>query len=231
MKKKHALRPVLTDIAIAAIAALVYAALISPISVMTFTGVRSHPLYRGVEGRQVSLQCAVSWDAAALEDIMETLGREGVSITFAVSGEWAERNPAMLSLMSEQGHEIATMGDYPLRDGNREFVLADIEASLERIESVTGARPCTYYCGTRDPQVSARAGSLLGLDTVLCTIDLDCANGTSFELEKRLSENISGGAVIAVQPTAQFSEALPFLIETIKNMGFDIVQTHKMLYN
>ena len=234
-RKKHMKRkgisPVLIDIAIIAVAALVYAALISPVSVMTATGTRSHPFYRGRGEKRVSLQCAVSWDAAAMKDILDSLEEAQVTITFAVSGEWAERNPTLLSRMSRLGHEIATMGDDPLRDGNREFVIADVEASLEKIERITGKRPETYYCGTRDPLVSAKAGSRLGLDTVMCTIDLDCARGNAFELESRLAQNIGEGWIIAVQPTAQFSEALPFLIETIKNMGFDIVHTHKMLYN
>ena len=231
MKENKSRLPIMADAALMLIAAIVYITLVSPVSVMTMTGSTAHPIYRGREGKRIALQCAVSWNAAAMDEILDELDSRGVRITFAVSGRWAEENPGLLERMAESGHEIATMGYDPAFDGRRAEVLEDVERSLGIIEGITGKRPELYYCGSRMADVSAGAGKRLGLTTVLCTIDLDCANGTAFEIERRMSQNVKGGYIVAAEPTRQFAEALPFLIETTKNMGFDIAQTHKMLYN
>ena len=76
----------------------------------------SAPQYRG-SGERAALQFAVSWNAAAIPDILDILKDKSVRATFAVSGEWAENNPALLMRMAAEGHEIASMGYYPDMDG------------------------------------------------------------------------------------------------------------------
>ena len=101
--------------------------------------VSGFPIYHGNNRQCVAIECAVTWDAAALDEILAVLEERGVRITFAVSGEWVERSPAMLKKIAAQGHEIATMGYAPSKDGGVDFVLKDIQKSLDCIESVLGA--------------------------------------------------------------------------------------------
>ena len=113
--------------------------------------VSGFPIYHGNNRQCVAIECAVTWHAAALDEILAVLEERGVRITFAVSGEWVERSPAMLKKIAAQGHEIATMGYAPSKDGGVDFVLKDIQKSLDCIESVLGAAavPTVYYCGSR----------------------------------------------------------------------------------
>ena len=125
--------------------------------------VSGFPIYHGNNRKCVAIECAVTWDAAALDEILAVLEERGVRITFAVSGEWVERSPAMLKKIAAQGHEIATMGYAPSKDGGVDFVLKDIQKSLDCIESVLGAAavPTVYYCGSRASGVSNRAAGRL----------------------------------------------------------------------
>ena len=91
--------------------------------------VSGFPIYHGNNRKCVAIECAVTWDAAALDEILAVLEERGVRITFAVSGEWVERSPAMLKKIAAQGHEIATMGYAPSKDGGVDFVLKDIQKS------------------------------------------------------------------------------------------------------
>lgn len=230
MKRAKKLGAIGVDAAILAIAAAVYAALISPVSVMTLAQNRRSPVMICASDNEVSLQIAVSWDAAAMGGILDSLSDAGVSATFAVSGELAKNDPELIKRIVDSGHEIATLGFSPGTDGDADFVEEDVRASLDAIERACGVLPELYCCGTRDPEVSARAGARLGLTTVSCTVDLDCGRGDAGELIGRAS-SVRSGSIIALSPTGSLEKALPFLIEKIKNMGFDIVPTHKMLYN
>ena len=62
----------------------------------------SAPQYRG-SGERAALPFAVSWNAAAIPDILDILKDKSVRTTFAVSGEWAENNPALLMRMAAEG--------------------------------------------------------------------------------------------------------------------------------
>lgn len=230
MKKTRKLGAIGIDLALIAIAAAVCAALVSPVSVMTLSQSRRSPVMICASPDEVSLQINISWDAAALDGILTSLSDADVSATFAVSGEWAERNPELLKGIADRGHEIATLGYYPNRDGPADYIEEDVRASLEAISRVIGETPAIYCCGSRRADVSARAGARLGLTTVSCTVDLDCGMGGAGEIIARAS-SVRAGSIIALEPTSSLEKALPFLIEKIKNMGFDIVPTHKMLYN
>lgn len=219
------------DLAILAVAALVFAALASPKSVTTMAQSKSSPVYRGASRDSVSLQCAVTWEASAIVPMLDILKELGVNITFAVSGEWAEANPGLVKRMYDEGHEVAVMGYEPGKDGGAAFVKQDVAASISAVERACGEHPSTYYCGTREASVSAKAGEQLGLTTVLCTADLDCSSAEPELIIKRLASAAKAGSIINIQPTSYLLNALPQIVNNLKNMGLAIVPVHKMLYN
>lgn len=216
---KH-LRTALVNLIILALAAFIYAALTSPASVMALAKSSSLPVYRCAGGKEVSIQCAVTWDAAALGEIMKTLRDEGVRITFAVSCGWAENNPEMLKRMAAEGHGIAVT---VAEKGGGEDAETKLERACLTVESITGMRPTlAVLTGTEDPGF-VKAAEKLSLTPVICTFDL----GTGGKCPERLS----GGSIITVRPTRELSMALPNLIDLIKKAGLDIVPTHILLYN
>ena len=231
MKSSRKSSTLFVNISILLIAAFMYIALLSPVSVVKLRQSSAYPVYRAATDDSVALIIAVPWAASSLDAILDTLEKNGQTVTFAVSGRVAESIPDALRRMSEAGHEIAVMGYEPEKDGDRDFIVSDLKRAVNAIEKASGEKPLVYYCGTREPGVSASAANSLGMVTVLPTFDLDCASGTSFDIESRLDSNVFGGCFIAASPTAQFEESLPFLLESIKNMGLHIVHTHKMLYN
>lgn len=95
------------------------------------------------------MQFAVSWNAAAIPDILDILKDKSVKATFAVSGEWAENNPALLMRMAAEGHEIASMGYYPDMDGRIGWTVKDVRRANEAVKKICGAEPAIYYEGSR----------------------------------------------------------------------------------
>ncbi len=219
------------NIAIVGIAAALYVFTSSPAAVMTFAYGTSYPIYRCASNDEISIQCAVTWNASAMEDILQTLAENNTKITFVVSGEWAEQNGALLARMHSDGHEIGTMGYSPDDDGRLNWVKEDIEHSANIIAAATGERPTIYYCGNRNAAISSRAADSLGMRTVLCTIDIDCKSADAELLIKRIEGYAEGGSIVLAEPTAEFSLALGQILQFLQNSGLTVVPTGKMLYN
>ena len=177
------------------------------------------PAYRGRADDKIELEFAVSWNAAAMEDILATLKDKNTRATFVVSGKWARENADMLKRIADEGHEIGTMGDDPSFDGNLSETKADIQKSLESIKAASGVDTVLYYSGSRSVAVSARASRALGLTHVLSTIDLRCGYGSKDDIIKRgLNEPIIG-SIILLQPTRACADALGGLIDGLNAKG------------
>lgn len=62
------------------------------------------------EEPNIALTFNISWGDEKVHDILETLKDENVKATFFLSGEWAERHPAIIEKITEDGHEIGMLG-------------------------------------------------------------------------------------------------------------------------
>ena len=180
----------------------------------------SGTIYHGSGEGLVALECAVSWDADALPDMLDLLEQRNVKMTFFVSGAWAKANAAMLLRMKEAGHEIGTMGYLPMVDGDEALVRSDIAASTAVIASASGVEPVYYYSGLRDRTISLQAANALGLTHVMCSSDLLSARGEPVDIASRASEHVFDGSIILFQPTAAALEALPTILDIIEERGY-----------
>lgn len=190
----------------------------------------SGTIYRGNGNGMVALECAVSWDAGALSDMLDLLRERDVRITFFISGEWARRNESVLHRMAEDGHEIGTMGYMPMLDGDETLIRSDLEASAAVISSATGVRPTYYYSGLRDRAVSLRVADELDLTHVLCSCDLLSARGSAEEIAARASERLFDGSIVLFQPTAAAVEALPAILDAAAEQGYAVATVGEVLY-
>ena len=180
----------------------------------------SAPQYRG-SGERAALQFAVSWNAAAIPDILDILKDKSVRATFAVSGEWAQNNPALLMRMAAEGHEIASMGYYPDMDGRIGWTVKDVRRANEAVKKICGAEPAIYYEGSRNTVTSTLAAKKLKLTAVSSTIDL--------LILSRLPEKPIEGSIILLRPTAACKEALGGIINAIEEKGIGLTCTGDVL--
>ncbi|HWS29151.1 MAG TPA: polysaccharide deacetylase family protein [Clostridia bacterium] len=187
------------------------------------------PVYRGQAEGKIAVEFAVSWNAQALTDILDTLKENDTCVTFAVSGEWAEGNPELLKRMYEDGHELATMGYDPNKDGRLSWVTEDVRRSLEAIESGSGATVRVYYSGNRNIAVSSGAASALSLTQVICTSDLLCARGTAEDILARALQSPIEGSIVLMQPTSEAAKALQGLIDAFQEKGIRLTTVKDVL--
>ncbi|HOF99538.1 MAG: Polysaccharide deacetylase [Firmicutes bacterium ADurb.Bin248] len=228
MKKRRRNGLVVNLFLVFVIAAL-YALTSSGSAMEAMAALTAGPVYRGSSEDAVALEFAVSWDAAAMPDILDTLAEKNARATFAVSGEYARLRPDMVKRIHDAGHELATMGDFPSFDGDYAAVCEDLAQSLASIEEASGISPVLYYSGERGIPASARASRKLGLTQMLCTVDLRCAAGSPEDIVARgLNEPIIG-SIILMQPTRAGADALAGLIDGLSKKGIGVVAVSEVI--
>lgn len=186
-------------------------------------------VYRAGKQGAMALECIVSWDASAMEEILACLDENDARITFFVSGEWAKTNADTLQRMAEDGHEIGSCGYLPSADGDADFVAADIAAANGVIRSITGQAVSLYHGGLRDADVSRQAASALNLTHVACTADLLSARGEGADVALRASKQVFDGSILMIQPTRAAAEALPAILDAFREAGLAIKPVGELL--
>lgn len=186
-------------------------------------------VYRGNAEGMVALECAVSWDAAALPELLDVLAENDVQATFFVSGQWAKNNPTLLQRMMRSGHEIGTMGYYPGFDGDVSAMVQDVAASAAVIETITGVPTDYYYSGLRGSDTASRTAKQAGVIHISCTTDLLSGRGDAVDIATRALEHIFDGSILLIQPTAEAVRALPTILSEIKLRGYTVSTVGEVL--
>ncbi len=219
----------IVNILLTALMIALYIATTTPVAQSAMSELYNSPVYRGYQEGVVGMECAVSWNAKALPEFLKVLKEKGIRITFFVSGEWAQENKELLVQMAQDGHEIGTMGQLPMRDGDPDEITADIARSVDVIKTVSGVEPKLYYSGTRRLSSSTRAANKLGLTHVLCTVDLLSGRGKAQDILLRALDAPFDGSILLIQPTAEAVKALPACISGLEQRGFRIVPVTETL--
>lgn len=229
MDMLHGRGRTLVNTMLAVLMATLYFTTTTPVAQSVMGDLYNSPVYRGHEKGVVAVECAVSWNAAALPELLDTLEEKDARITFLVSGEWAKENPDLLVRMAQDGHEIGTMGQDPMQDGSADSVAEDIDRSVQTIHSLSGVWPTLYYSGMRRVATSTRAANKLGLTHVLCTVDLLSGRGDSEDILSRALDRPFDGSILLIQPTAEAVKAMPTCIDGLRQQGFRIATVSETL--
>ncbi len=96
--------------------------------------------------------------------ILDALASDGVPATFFILGRHAERWPALVRRVHEEGHAIGNHGYYhrKLHFRSPDYVRDDLTCGADAIAQACGARPALFRAphGFRSPWVNAIARSL-----------------------------------------------------------------------
>lgn len=200
---------------------------------------------RGMSGRE---EVALTFDAGQgrgyTEQILDLLADEGVTATFGVTGEWAEANPDLMRRIVADGHMVlnhtydhssytgASTGAEPLTSD--QFV-EQLQETERIIADLTGYRTAPFFrfpYGDYDANALADVARAGYAYTVWWSCDsLAWQGDTAAQIVQKCGvEEAEPGAIILlhVDPIADF-EALPGLIATLRDQGYELVTIEEML--
>jgi peptidoglycan/xylan/chitin deacetylase (PgdA/CDA1 family) len=200
---------------------------------------------RGDASRRV---VALSFDAAAdagfTAQILDTLKANGITATFGVSGQWAERNADLVRRIAREGHEFMNHSyDHPsftgLSTGKPPLTQAQRFEQLDRTEAViqelTGLSTKPYFrppYGDYDASVNDDLYARGYTYNVLWTVDSGGWAGLpAADIVRRCLDRAEPGAIYVfhVGAASEDAAALQPIIDGLRKMGYSMAAVSDLI--
>lgn len=176
---------------------------------------------------KMAFTCNVDWGSEYIPKLLDILDNSNIKITFFVSGKWAQKNPELLKMMFERGHEIGNHGySHKMHSKiEKQANYEEIKKTEDSIYEVIGIRTKLFAPPSGDyNQTTIAVASEMGYKTILWSIDtIDWRDGsTSSIIIDRVMKKSHKGAILLMHPKKATIEALPAIIEKITGKGIQI---------
>jgi len=183
------------------------------------------PIYQGKTGQKmVALTFNVDWGEEYIPDLLKLLKQDKVKATFFLTGRWAEKFPELAGDIKRGGHEVGNHGyrHLHLTKCSAEQIKEEIVKAEKAIEAVTGEQPCLFAppYGEFDTVVQ-RVAAELGYKMVMWSLDtIDWQRPDASTIVDRVVPRIHNDAIILMHPTQPTVEALPSILNRLKEEGY-----------
>lgn len=219
MNKRH-LSTLATNFAIILVLGLLFVSTVY--GATTTTAVKTDSaIYNGNRnGNKVSLMINVYWGTEYIEKMMDVFDEYGFKTTFFIGGRWAEKNGELLKKMHDRGFEIANHG-YLHRDAstlNEEQNRQEIIITEKLITSITGSATKLFAPPSGDlSNAMFKVAENEGYKVIMWTRDtIDWRDKNADLVLQRALKDVKGGDLILMHPTEHTLEALPKILEGLK---------------
>ncbi len=235
IRKKRLLAAVLA--AAVLIGAMTAAALTGAAQVYNGKTVRKLPIYSvETEEKAVALSFDASWGADKTLEILNILETYDIKANFFIVGFWAEDYADKLKTLADSGRvEIGTHSNtHPhMPKLSRSQMKLELTTSCNIIENVTGKKPDLFRAPFGDySDALIETASSLGLYTVQWDVDtLDWKGLKATEMAQRVLTKAGNGSIVLMHNDGEHTvEALPLIIEGLKNKGFTFKTIGELIY-
>ena len=184
--------------------------------------------------KKTAITFDVAWGDETTDEILNILSENNIKASFFFVGEYAAKYPESVKKIYNSGHDI---GNHSMHHNNpqkqsSEELLNDINECNELLFSLTGKMPTLYRApsGAYDEKTIEVAE---GLNMSVIQWDNDSIDWKDISAEKmteRIMKKLSPGSIMLFHlGKANTLEALPGIIEKIKENGYEIVPVSELL--
>ena len=148
---------------------------------------------------------------------------------------WAEKYPDYVKKIDESGCEIGTHSSTHsyMSKLNAEGIKAELTTSSEAIKSVTGKEVDLFRApyGDYDDEL-IKTASELGYYTIQWDVDsLDWKDLSASDIAMRVINGVKPGSIVLMHNNGlHTAEAVPVILETLKNRGYSIVPVGELIF-
>jgi len=207
-------------------------------SVSAFAGgERKLPIYCvDSEEKKVALSFDAAWGNDDTEQLVEILGKYDAKATFFVVGAWVDKYPESVKQLSDAGHMIMNHSNtHPnMPSLSAEKKLDELNSCNRKIAAITGKTPTLFRPPYGDyDNATLEAAESLNMFTIQWDVDsLDWKdNATPESICKRVTSKVKNGSIVLFHNDAEHTpEALPNILETLKNDGYEFVFIEDLIY-
>lgn len=201
-----------------------------------FSENRELPIYSVKQSEKVvSVTFDNAWGAGDIPDIINSLEKENVKATFFMVGQWAEKYPEVVKLISENGHDIANHSYSHLKMGSIDMkrMKYEIAECGKKLNEITGKEVELFRAPYGDYNDSViNAAKELGYYTIQWDVDsLDWKPDISREeiLNRVLKKVRPGSIILFHNDTPHTAKLLPQIIQAIKKEGYRFVPVSELI--
>lgn len=218
------------------ICALFFSAFIYQQQVVT-TSAKKYAIYKVKTDKKVAaLTFDISWGTEVPGPVLDTLKKYNVKSTFFISGPWAVKHPEFPKRIVAEGHEIASHGEehVNLSEYPKETVKKNILKAHGKIKEVTGVEPSLIRTpnGDWNDMVLTTAEELNYKVIQWSTDSLDWKKPGVQAITDRVLKKTEPGDIILMHASdtcLQTPEALPKVLEGLKQQGYQLVTVSELL--
>lgn len=211
-----------------------------------FAATRSTPTFR-VGNREIPIYCVergdnkialtfdCAWNADDVENICSTLDAYNAKATFFAVGDWAEKYPDAVKQFAQKGHEIGnhSYNHAHYKKLSKSQMLADMEKCDGILEKLSGKKPTLFrspYGEYNDTVVKTCDSS--GRTYIQWSVDsIDYGDASADDILRRATTNVKSGDILLLHNgTKNTAAALPQILKTLSDRGFEFVTVSELIY-
>ena len=186
------------------------------------------------EEKLVSISFDCAWGVEYTDKILNALRVGEVKATWFMVEFWAEKYPDYVKKIDGAGHEIGTHSathSYMSKQ-NAEEIRLELKTSSEAISSVTGKQVELFRppYGDYDDEL-IRTATEEGYYSIQWDVDsLDWRDLSATDIAMRVINGVKSGSIILMHNNGLHTwEAVPIIIETLKNKGYKFVPIGELI--
>ncbi len=186
------------------------------------------------EEKLVSISFDCAWGVDHTDEILKALRVGDVKATWFMVEFWAEKYPEYVKKIDGAGHEIGTHSSTHsyMSKQNAEEIRLELKTSSEAIKNVTGKEVELFRppYGDYDDELIKTAAEE-GYYTIQWDVDsLDWKDLSAPDIAMRVINSAKNGSIILMHNNGMHTaEAVPIIIETLKNKGFTFVPIGELI--
>lgn len=197
---------------------------------------RALPIYSVErEEKLVSISFDCAWGVDHTDDILNALRVSDVKATWFMVEFWTEKYPEYVKKIDAAGHEIGTHSathSYMSKQ-NAEEIRLELKTSSEAIKNVTGKEVELFRppYGDYDDEL-IKTASEEGYYSIQWDVDsLDWKDLSATDIAMRVINAVKDGSIILMHNNGlHTAEAVPIILETLKNKGYNFVPIGELIY-
>ena len=196
------------------------------------------PIYSvETDEKKVALSFDAAWGNEDTQQILDILKEHDIHVTFFMTGGWIENYPEDVKKICEAGHDLGNHSENHknMSQLNDSDCQNELMKAHEKVKELTGVEMNLFRppYGDYDNEVIQNAMSC-GYQTIQWDVDsLDWKDYGVDSIIKTVCEhkNLRNGSIILMHNGAKYTaEALPKVIEGLKEKGYEIVPISELIY-
>ncbi len=207
-------------------------------AITSSTATKELPIYCvQTDKPQVALSFDAAWGNEDTQKILDVLKQYKVNVTFFMTGGWVESYPDDVKAIKAAGHDLGNHSENHkhMPQLTPDKMSEELTKVTDKVKNLTGTTMQLFRppYGDYDNALIGQARNC-GYYTIQWSVDsLDWKNyGVDSIIDTVLNhKNLKNGAIILMHNGAKYTaQALPKIIEGLREKGFEIVPISKLIY-